>query len=296
MSTKTQEHQSNFMLAMKDIFAGSIGGIGQCLSGHPLDTIKVRLQTSDRYKGTVDCFRKTVQEEGFAGLYKGIQSPLVGMTALNSVLFLSYGQSKAWMKKDENDPLTIGQIFACGTIVGFTVAFVESPVDFFKSQLQTQYGSGGNVKYTGFLDCASKIWKNHGLRGIYQGLSATLLRDIPANAAYFGFYEISRRAMVKQGQSPSDLPAWKVLIAGGIGGMMYWATTYPFDVVKSTMQTDSTILSERKYKGLLDTFSKIYKTEGYGGFFKGVAPCMLRSFPANAVCFLLYEWCRKYTG
>lgn len=33
-------------------------------------------------------------------------------------------------------------------MVGFTVAFVESPVDFFKSQLQTQYGTG-TPKYTG---------------------------------------------------------------------------------------------------------------------------------------------------
>jgi solute carrier family 25 carnitine/acylcarnitine transporter 20/29 len=71
-------------------------------------------------------------------------------------------------------------------MVGLTVSFVEGPVDFFKSQLQVQYGSG--PKYTGFLDCAKKIISNHGIRGMYQGLSATLIRDIPANAVYFGFY------------------------------------------------------------------------------------------------------------
>jgi len=287
--------QSAFMLGVKDMFAGMVGGIGQCISGHPLDTIKVRLQTSNRYKGTVDCFNTTVKEEGVLGLYKGIQSPLVGMAALNSVLFFSYGQAKKWMKTSEDDPLTISQIFTAGAIVGFTVAFVEGPVDLFKSQLQTQYGTG-TPKYNGFIDCASKIWRNHGVRGVYQGLSATLLRDVPANAAYFGFYEIARRSMVEEGKNVTDLPAWKVLIAGGIGGIMYWATTYPFDVVKSTIQTDSTVIAERKYHGLVDTFNKINKAEGTKGFFKGVAPCMIRSFPANAVCFLLYEMTRKYTG
>lgn len=290
-----EEKQSAFMLGVKDMFAGMVGGIGQCVSGHPLDTIKVRLQTSDRYKGTMDCFNTTVKEEGVAGLYKGIQSPLVGMAALNSVLFFTNGQVKSYMKKTEDDPLTIGQIFTAGAIVGLAVSFVEGPVDLFKSQLQTQYGTG-TPKYNGFIDCASKIWRNHGVRGIYQGLSATLIRDIPANAAYFGFYEITRRSFVQPGQNVSDLPAWKVLVAGGVGGMMYWATTYPFDVVKSTMQADSTVVSERKFKGLADTFGKIYKAEGYAGFFKGLAPCMIRSFPANAICFLLYEMTRKYTG
>jgi hypothetical protein len=41
-------------------------------------------------------------------------------------------------------------------------------------------------------------------------LGATFLRDIPANAAYFGSYEIFRRGMVKPGQKVEELPAWKV--------------------------------------------------------------------------------------
>eukprot|EP01114_Cavostelium_apophysatum_P008890 TRINITY_DN2184_c0_g1_i1.p1 TRINITY_DN2184_c0_g1~~TRINITY_DN2184_c0_g1_i1.p1 ORF type:complete len:295 (+),score=42.26 TRINITY_DN2184_c0_g1_i1:158-1042(+) len=292
---QTGEPQNAFMVAIKDIFAGTVAGIGQCFVGHPLDTIKVRLQTSDKYAGTVDCFKTTVKEEGLLGLYKGVQSPLVGMAALNSVTFLSYGQAKAFLKKDENDQLSISQILGAGLFVGLTVAFVECPVDLFKSQLQTQYGTG-TPKYNGFIDCATKIWRNHGLRGIYQGFSATLLRDIPANAAYFGAYEIARRNMVQPGQDVAQLPAWKVLIAGGIGGMSYWATTFPFDVVKSKIQTDSTNVSERKYHGLGDAFAKIYKAEGANGFWKGITPCMLRSFPANAVCFLLYELTRQYTG
>jgi len=243
----------------------------------------------------MDCCQTIIKEEGFKGLYKGVQSPIIGMAALNSVLFLSYGQSKSWMQKDADDPLTIKQLFVCGTIVGFTVAFVEGPVDFFKSQLQVQYGSG-TPKYSGFLDCARQIVKSRGIRGVYQGLSATLLRDIPANAMYFGSYEVVRRSFVKPGQSVSDLSAVKVMVAGGIGGMMYWISTFPFDVVKSTMQTDSTDPEKRKYKGLTDTFQKLYKSEGFKGFWKGIVPCMLRSFPANAVCFLLYEMTRKATG
>jgi len=236
-----------------------------------------------------------VAEEGALGLYKGVQSPLVGMALMNSVLFLSYGQSKAFLQKDKDDILTIPQLFLAGGMVGFTVSFVESPVDFFKSQLQVQYGTG-TPKYNGFLDCASKIIKNHGIRGMYQGLGATFIRDVPANAVYFGFYELSRRAFLKTGQKVQDLETWKVLVSGGIGGVMYWLLTYPTDVIKSSMQTDSIVRSERKYSGWLDCASKIFKADGIKGFFKGFAPCLLRSFPANAVCFVAYEEAKKWIG
>jgi len=297
MSTETKR-DSAFLLGVKDIVAGSAGGIAQCLSGHPLDTVKVRLQTQPtnvtplRYQGTLHAFKTIMKEEGPWAVYKGVQSPLVGMALLNSVLFLSYGQAKALIQKD-NEHLTIPQYFLCGMFVGLSVSFVESPVDLFKSQLQSQGVGGGKAKYSGFIDCARQIASNQGVRGIYQGLQATLIRDIPANSLYFGVYELSRKSMVKQGQRVEDLPAWKVLLAGGLGGMAYWAFVYPTDVIKSSLQTDSIVRSERKYSGYMDAAKKIHKADGIKGFFKGFTPCMIRSFPANAVCFLAYEYSKK---
>jgi len=288
-------------LAVKDILAGSAGGIAQCLSGHPLDTVKVRMQTQPtnvtplKYQGTLHAFQTIIKEEGTLAIYKGVQSPLIGMALMNSVLFLSYGQAKAFIQTG-SEPLTIPQYFLCGAFVGLSVSFVEGPVDLFKSQLQSQGVGGAKSRYAGFIDCAKQIATNHGIRGIYQGLQATLIRDIPANSLYFGVYELARRGLVKQGQRVEDLPAWKVLLAGGLGGMAFWAFTYPTDVVKSSIQTDSIVQSERKYKNYMDAVRKIYAADGFRGFFKGFTPCMIRSFPANAVCFLAYEQARKVIG
>lgn len=68
-------------------------------------------------------------------------------------------------------------------MTGFSVAFVESPVDLFKSQLQVNYS-----QYRGFVDCAKQITTKYGIRGVYQGFSAAQLRNIPANALYFSSY------------------------------------------------------------------------------------------------------------
>ncbi|GAM22818.1 hypothetical protein SAMD00019534_059930 [Acytostelium subglobosum LB1] len=292
MSQPVTKKDSPLVMAIKDIVAGSIGGVGQVITGHPLDTVKVRLQTqsvgSPLYSGTLDCFKKTIANEGFAGLYKGVQSPLVGLCFMNAVMFLAYGQAKSYIQKPGKE-LTVSELTMAGGVAGATIAFVECPFDLFKSQLQVQVSEGANRQYTGLVDCASKIYKARGIQGIYMGLVPTMARNVPANAAYFGAYELARRMLLDDGQKLSQLPAWKVMLAGGIGGMSYWTLTYPIDVIKSSIQTDSIIPSQRRYAGFIDCASKIYRQRGLAGFYVGFTPCFIRSMPANAACFVLYE-------
>ncbi|KAN0021974.1 hypothetical protein ACTFIU_004123 [Dictyostelium citrinum] len=291
---------SQLMIAIKDIIAGSIGGVGQVFTGHPLDTIKVRLQTqpvgNPIYSGTMDCLKKTIAQEGFAGLYKGVASPLVGLSIMNSVMFLAYGQSKTLIQKlsdNPNEPLDLKGLTAAGALAGIAIGFVDAPVDLFKSQMQVQQGDKSQYKSTG--DCAKQIWKIGGIRGVFQGLGATLVRDIPANACYFGAYELCREVLASNNNiSVNQLSSLQIMAAGGAGGVSYWTLTYPADVVKSTMQTDAIVKSQRKYKNMVDCASKIYKQQGVAGFYKGFTPCFIRSVPANAACFVLYEKARQF--
>ena len=79
------------MRAIKDVVAGTIGGITTVLVGHPLDTIKVRLQTNTEYSSMLQCVRATLAKEGLSGFYSGMSSPLAGEALFNAVQFLSYG-------------------------------------------------------------------------------------------------------------------------------------------------------------------------------------------------------------
>jgi hypothetical protein len=38
---------------------------------------------------------------------------------------------------------------------------------------------------------------------------------------------------------------------------------------------------------------QMYASEGIRGFWRGFGPCLVRSFPANAVCFMVYEQTKK---
>lgn len=87
------------------------------------------------------------------------------------------------------------------------------------------------------------------------------------------------------GQSVAHLSAWKVLLAGGCAGLGFWGPTYPLDVIKSTIQADSPDPAKRRFRTMGDAARHIYSTHGLGGFYKGVTPCLIRAFPANAAAW-----------
>ena len=75
---------------INDFIAGAIGGGASIAASYPMDTIKVRLQTTNKYTGIIDCFKKMRATEGMIGFYKGMAFPLVTVAAVNSIAFGTY--------------------------------------------------------------------------------------------------------------------------------------------------------------------------------------------------------------
>ena len=146
--------------------------------GHPFDTLKVRLQTQDMarpmYSGMVDCARKTIQGEGFGGLYKGVTSPLLGQMMFRASMFSTFAAAKRGLA-DGGDVsnLTLRDFYVAGAITGFAAAFTESPIDFFKSQIQVQVLKSKDPNYkpafTGVAGVVQHSVRTNGVRGPYQG-------------------------------------------------------------------------------------------------------------------------------
>eukprot|EP00028_Trichosphaerium_sp_Am-I-7-wt_P013358 CAMPEP_0168509822 /NCGR_PEP_ID=MMETSP0405-20121227/1039_1 /TAXON_ID=498012 /ORGANISM="Trichosphaerium sp, Strain Am-I-7 wt" /LENGTH=155 /DNA_ID=CAMNT_0008527423 /DNA_START=182 /DNA_END=646 /DNA_ORIENTATION=- len=142
-----------------------MGGVAQVGVGHPLDTIKVRLQTSERYGGMSDAFVKTFRQEGLGGLFKGAASPLAGAVVHNAIIFFSNGRFKQFWA-DKNGNTTGWRMFMSGAFTGVAASVCEGPIDLFKCKMQAQIGSG---QFTGVYDCVKQIIQQQGIRGIYQG-------------------------------------------------------------------------------------------------------------------------------
>ena len=84
--------------AAKDIVFGSVAGIIGKVIEYPFDTVKVRLQAQPdgiplRYSGPLDCFKQSIRQDGFLGLYRGVSAPLFGAAVETSSLFFSVSHS-----------------------------------------------------------------------------------------------------------------------------------------------------------------------------------------------------------
>jgi solute carrier family 25 carnitine/acylcarnitine transporter 20/29 len=170
---------SNWLIPLPsptEFIAGACGGIGQIVSAHPIDTIKTRLQLSNDFKSPWDCVSKTIKNEGFFGLYRGMGAPIVGVAFVNAVVFTSFGWCKNLIT---NSTPTIPQVMLAGSGAGIANSFVAAPVELVKIRLQINRATGNVV---GPFVVIKSALKEKGLRGLYRGLSATILKEIPAYA------------------------------------------------------------------------------------------------------------------
>src|SRR5689334_3933674 len=79
----------------KDFIAGTVAGMAGLASGHPFDTVKVRIQ-SQPTKYPSSSFKslfKITRSEGIHGLFKGMEAPLMGVGFVNALVFGVYGNS-----------------------------------------------------------------------------------------------------------------------------------------------------------------------------------------------------------
>jgi len=286
--------------AWKSFTAGGAGGICAVVSGHPLDLVKVRLQTmpvpkpnqNPQFAGAFDCFKQTLQKEGFRGLYKGMGAPLVGIAPIFAISFWGFGVGKNQILAYHDNPnhkMTLTENFAAGAFSGIFTTVIMAPGERVKCLLQIQQ-DGGKKLYNGPVDCIKKLYAEGGIKSIYRGTLLTLFRDVPASGAYFAGYEGIKQLMTPKGQDTSQLSIASVLVAGGTAGCLNWGLAIIPDGVKSRFQTAPT----GKYNGMKDVIVDILKNEGFRGMYRGFAPVMLRAFPANACCFLGYEGAMKF--
>ncbi|GAA6002627.1 hypothetical protein JCM10207_007600 [Rhodosporidiobolus poonsookiae] len=270
------------------LIAGSAGGMAQVISGNPLDVLKTRAQLAKpgQFKGTADIAVQLLKNEGVLAFYKGVTPPLVGIAAVNSLLFASNAAARRIVSPFPD--LSIGQIALAGAMAGAAQAILASPVEMFKVRLQAQYGA--NPKR--LRDIVGEMYGKYGWRqGIMRGYWITFVREIPAYAGFYAGYEYSKRSFQKS-LGTTSLPIWATLTSGAVGGIAYWVACYPLDVVKSRIQNAE--LPPRGATYIVDTFKSIYRQEGPRAFVAGLTPSLLRAVPAAASTFVAFELAMEF--
>ena len=283
-----------FMDAAKQLTAGTIAGVIAKGFEYPFDTIKVRVQACpDKYSGYGDCVKKMMAAEGAAGFYRGVMAPVIGAGAENAVCFFSFSLGLKMYARltgfqgdiEANTPLPATVV--AGMVSGLGVSHVLTPVELLKCTMQVEHLKPvAERQYTGVIDVARQMVRKEGFGSLFKGHTATLLREVPGNGAWFLFYNLALRAQLPLGKTKEDLPGWKIALAGGCGGVMYWTAFFPADVVKTKMQLDPEFLK----RGFLWGFQHQYRSFGLRkGLYAGWSITAGRAFPSNAIIFFTYE-------
>ncbi|KAK4224558.1 putative mitochondrial carrier [Podospora fimiseda] len=277
--------------AFKDLFSGAAGGVAQVLIGQPFDIIKVRLQTSSQYSGAFSALTSIYRTEGPLAFYKGTLTPLLGIGACVSVQFGAFHSARRYLESlNPGTPLSYTQYYAAGAFAGIANTVLSTPIEHIRIRLQAQ-PHGANKLYNGPLDCTRKIISQAGLfNGVYRGTSITLLREAQAYGLWFLSFEWLMNADAKRNKiDRKEIPSYKVALYGGLAGEALWLGSYPFDVIKSKMQTDGFVAGTQKYKNMRDCFAQVWRAEGMRGFWKGIGPTLTRAMPVSAGTFAVVE-------
>ncbi|KAF4462698.1 Mitochondrial carrier [Fusarium albosuccineum] len=258
---KSQKKTSSSGHNYKGFIAGSLSGVAKVTVGHPFDTIKVRLQTtnSSHFTGPMHCVRQTIRHEGLGALYKGFTPPLIGWMFMDSILLGSFNVYRQHLKQREFfSSREVNSCFAhgvAGGLAGWTVSFIAAPVEHIKARLQIHH----------------------------PHLSKLL-------SIFWAIYDVVNRRLHEHTQLSTPLINF---LAGGVSAQAYWLAGYPTDVVKQRIMTDpmggGSGDGQRRFWRWRDEAKAVYTESGWRGFWRGFAPCFLRAFPANAMAVMTFE-------
>jgi len=158
------------------------------------------------------------------------------------------------------------------------------PLDLAKVRLQTAHKPGATMIGTLF-----GVMKNEGVLKIYQGLSASLLRQGTYSTARFGVYEYLKESMSKDPKKPPPVSVLLPLsmLAGFVGGIV----GNPADVVNIRMQNDRVlpVAQRRNYRNALDGIRRMLIDEGPKSLFRGLLPNCSRGVLMTASQVVSYD-------
>uniref|UniRef100_A0A0M3HV15 Mitochondrial 2-oxoglutarate/malate carrier protein n=2 Tax=Ascaris TaxID=6251 RepID=A0A0M3HV15_ASCLU len=177
--------------------------------------------------------------------------------------------------------------FVFGGTAGMTAAAVVQPLDLVKNRMQVS-GTSGKREFRSSWHAASTVIRKEGFLALYNGLSASLLRQATYTTTRLGIYTYMFEKLTKGDKKPTF--AMKATI-GMIAGMAGAFVGTPADLSLIRMCADGRLPVEqqRKYKNVIDALIRIVREEGILTLWRGCGPTVLRAVVVNASQLATYS-------
>lgn len=286
--------------AVEDFLLGGISaGVSKTIAA-PIERVKLLLQNQGEsasitkpYTGIVDCFVRVPKEQGFSSFWRGNMANVIRYFPTQALNFMFKERYKALFpaKKTDSFQWRLTANVMAGGLAGATSSLVVYPLDFARTRLAVDVGSGKAREFTGTLDCIMKTAKHSGMfkkGGVYNGFMISCVGIFFYRGTYFGLYDTVNGMDFMKGASfiQKFSVGYTVTVTAGL-------ISYPIDTVRRRMMMTSGTANAAKYKNSIDCFGKIMAEEGVGAYFKGAGSNVLRGL-AGALVLVGFDYFKDF--
>lgn len=173
-----------------------------------------------------------------------------------------------------------------GAIAGGVAKTVIAPLDRTKINFQV---SNSRFSMRAAMAFLVRSWRQDGVRSLWRGNSATMVRILPYAAIQYMSHEQWKHVLGATDAAPHLSPGRRYL-AGSLAGVTSVTATYPLDVVRARMAVTKRCL----YENLLQATLLTYREGGVKTLYRGFAPTILGVVPYAGTSFFTYETLKQH--
>lgn len=243
--------------------AGAIAGItSRCLTA-PIDLLKIRLQLNPQ-KRLLKLIHGIYKTEGVTAFWKGNLPGIALYASYSGIQFFVIEKHLTGMKLVDG---------ALASVIAYTITY---PFDLLRTHLAIRKNSTA-LKLTPFTLIS--------ITDLFRGITPSLVQIAPYMGLVFHFEHLL---------SP-HMPHY---LSGFLAGALSKSVLLPLDVIKRRMQTQNLALLKGEYavslppkypQGIMSTGRAILRNEGLKTLWSGWSISILKSAPATAITFHVYN-------
>ncbi|CAJ0759134.1 23943_t:CDS:2, partial [Entrophospora sp. SA101] len=260
--------------AIPGFFVGGVAACGAVTFTNPWEVVKTRLQLQGElargnsnyikpYTNVFQAFSMIVRREGLRGIQKGIGPAYVYQLVMNGSRLGFYDpirNSLIGFLNVSNTSMPISIL--SGGLAGVIGAALGSPFYLVKTRMQSHsqhiMAVGHQHSYKNTFDALKQISKKGGIKDLFRGVDAAMLRTGVGSATQLSsYFYIKRWTIQETGLTDSDILVH--VFSSLLSGLCVCTAMNPFDVISTRIL----------YKNTLDCFIKTVRTEGIFGLYKG---------------------------
>lgn len=284
------------------VISGGTAGVLARTATAPLERVKIAAQTGRMFEngGMIAELKGIVANQGFRGLFAGNLMNCIRVFPSAGIFCSLYTKLLALTPADDVlDSMEPVYRLSCSAISALVSITATYPLDLIRSRLTVSmnYSKAEGQKLT-----IRQAWKDgmsgvDGIRGLYVGLTPTLLAVVPFIAIQNATIDLLQVYAIENGWEASPM---LLLCVGGGAGVLAQTIVYPLDVLRRRMQVaimesdisggtvdgrapNTSIVADRTWLSI----NKVVKERGLRTLFAGITPTFLKTIPAISICSIV---------